>query len=128
MWRDRLVEIKIEKNITTKMWSETSGVPVDTINRVIHSKKEKKESPRIDTIEDLCAGLGIEVWEIFYLGDRSFVSLQSEINNLKTERDTLVAENAVLKDKIEVLRDKVDTLKDDIIACHNYYNKLKTSN
>lgn len=128
MWRDRLIEIKKEKAVTTKMWSEASGVPVDTINRIVNSKKEKKEYPRIDTIEDLCAGLGVEVWEIFYLGDRSLVSLQSEINNLKVERDALVAENAVLKDKIDTLKDKVDTLKDDIIELHNYYNKIKTKN
>ena len=125
MWRDKLIEIKKEKNITTREWSQFSGVPVDTINRIVNSKKEKKEFPRIDTIEDLCYGLGVEVWEIFYLGDRSLVSLQAEINNLKTERDTLVAENAVLKDKIDTLKDKVDSLKDDIIAVHNYYNKIK---
>ena len=101
MWRDKLIEIKKEKNITTKEWSQLSGVPVDTINRIVNSKKEKKEFPRIDTIEDLCYGLGVEVWEIFYLGDRSLVSLQAEINNIKAERDALVAENAVLKNKIE---------------------------
>lgn len=127
MWRDRLIEIKKEKNITTKMWSEASGLPVDTINRIINSRKEKKESPRIDTIEDLCAGLGVEVWEIFYLGDRSLVSLQAEINTLKTERDALVAENALAKDKIETLKDKIDSLKDEIIAVHNYYIKQKSN-
>lgn len=125
MWRDKLIEIKKEKGITTKEWSQLSGVPIDTINRIVNSKKDKKEFPRIDTIEDLCYGLGVEVWEIFYLGDHSLVALQAEINTLKAERDTLVAENAVLKDKVETLKDKVDTLKDDIIATHNYYNKIK---
>ncbi len=123
MWRDRLLEIKKEKGITTKMWSEASGVPVDTINRVMNSKKIKTDAPRIDTIEDLCTGLGVEVWEIFYLGDRSLVSLQAEINTIKAERDALIAENAVQKDKIDALRDKVDALKDDIIAVHKHYIK-----
>ena len=126
MWRDRLLEIKKEKNITTKMWSEASGVPIDTINRIMNSKKEKHESPRIDTIEDLCAGLGVEVWEIFYLGDKSLVAMQAEILALKSERDALVAENAIAKDKVETLRDKVDTLKDEIIALHNYYMKRES--
>jgi cell division protein FtsB len=76
-------------------------------------------------LEDLCKVLGVELWEIFYLGDRSFVALQAEIVTLKSERDALVAENAVLKEKIDTLKDKVDSLKDDIIATHNYYNKLK---
>ena len=34
MYRDRLVEIKKEKGITTKKWSEESGVSIDTINRI----------------------------------------------------------------------------------------------
>lgn len=127
MWRDKLIEIKKEKNITTKTWSEASGVPIDTINRIINSKKVKTDSPRIDTIEDLCRGLGVEVWEVFYLGDKSLVSLQVELNNLKAERDELVAEKAVLSDKVETLKDKVDTLKDNIIEVHNFYNKLKVN-
>lgn len=123
MWRDRLLEIKKEKGITTKEWSEASGVSVDTINRVMNSKKVKTDAPRIDTIEDLCAGLGVEVWEIFYLGDRSFVALQAELNSLKAERDALIADNAVQKGKIDTLQEKVDTLKDEIIAVHGYYIK-----
>lgn len=123
MWRDRLLEIKKEKGITTKMWSEASGVSVDTINRVMNSKKVKTDAPRIDTIEDLCAGLGVELWEVFYLGDKSLVSLQAEINSLKAERDALVADNAVQKDKIEELKGKVDDLKDEIIAVHRHYIK-----
>ena len=106
------------------MWSEACGVPVDTINRIVNSKKDKKESPRLDTIEDLCAGLGVEVWEIFYLGDKSLVSLQAEINALKAERDALVAENAVLRDKIDTLKDNLDALKDEFIAvCSHYIRK-----
>jgi transcriptional regulator with XRE-family HTH domain len=123
MWRDRLLEIKKEKGITTKQWSEASGVSVDTINRVMNSKKVKTDAPRIDTIEDLCAGLGVELWEAFYLGDKSLVSLQAEINILKAERDALVAYNAVQKDKIEELKGKVDDLKDEIIAVHRHYIK-----
>lgn len=123
MWRDRLLEIKKEKGITTKTWSEASGVSVDTINRVMNSKKVKTDAPRIDTIEDLCTGLGVELWEIFYLGDKSLVALQAEINSLKAERDTLVADNAVQRDQIETLKTKVDDLKDEIIAVHSYYIK-----
>lgn len=126
MWRDRLLEIKKEKGITTKEWSEASGVSVDTINRVMNSKKVKTDAPRIDTIEDLCAGLGVEVWEIFYLGDRSFVALQAELNSLKAERDALIADNAVQKDKIETLRNEVDELKDEVLTM--YRDRIKREN
>ena len=125
MYRDRIVEIRKERGLTTKKWSEESGVSVDTINRIIHPEHPDKDSPRVNTLEDLCKPLGVELWEIFYLGDKSFVSLQAEINALKAERDELVAENAVLKDKIEHLREKVDTLKDLIIETQNHYIKQK---
>lgn len=125
MYRDRLDEIRKEKNITTKKWSEESGVSIDTIARIIHPENPGKDSPRVNTLEDLCKPLGVELWEIFYLGDKSLISLQAEINILKAERDALVAENAVLKDKIENLRDKVDDLKDEVIATHKHYIKQK---
>lgn len=127
MYRDKLEEIRLEKHITHKTWSEASGVSIDTITRVIHPENPLKDSPRVSTLEDLCKPLGVELWEIFYLGDRSFVSLQAELAALKSERDALVAENAVLKDKIDSLKDKVDNLKDELIAAHNYYIKLNSS-
>jgi transcriptional regulator with XRE-family HTH domain len=115
MYRCRLEELRKEKGLTNKKWSEESGVSVDTIARIIHPENPEKDSPRINTLEDLCKPLGVELWEIFYLGDRSFVSLQSEIIALKTEHDDLVAENAVLKTQVETLREKNDALKDQII-------------
>lgn len=123
MYRDRLEELRKEKGISNKRWSEESGVSIDTINRIIHPENPEKDSPRVNTLEDLCDVLGVELWEIFYMGDRSFVSLQAEINTLKAERDALVAENAVQKANIETLKNKIDALKDDIIATHNYYIK-----
>ena len=128
MYRDRLDEIRKEKGISNKKWSEESGVSIDTISRIIHPENPEKDSPRVNTLEDLWKALGVELWEIFYMGDRSFVSLQAEIAALKAERDALVAENGALKDKVDTLRDKVESLKDEIISLHNYYIKRSTNN
>lgn len=128
MYRDKLVEIRKEKGLTTKRWSEESGVSVDTINRITNPEHPDKDSPRVNTLEDLCKPLGIELWEIFFIGDKSFVSMQAEINALKAERDALIAENAVQNDRIKSLEEKVDSLKDEIIDTHRYYNKLKPNN
>ena len=125
MWRERLAEIKKEKGISTKEWSERSNVSVDTINRIMNYQKVKTEAPRLDTIEDMCKGLGVEMWEIFYMGDRSFVTLQAENASLKSERDQLIAENAIQREKVEKYRDKVDELKDEIISVHRYYMATK---
>lgn len=123
MYRDRLEELRKEKKITNKQWSEDSGVSIDTISRIIHPENPEKDSPRVNTLEDLCKVLGVELWEIFYMGDRSFVSLQAEIISLKAERDALLTEVGALKDKVDTLRNKVDELKDEIISTHNYYIK-----
>lgn len=127
MYRDKIEEFRKAKGISNKKLSEQSGVSLDTIGRIIHPENPEKDSPRVNTLEDICEALGVELWEIFYIGDRSFVDLQAELTALKTEHDALIAENAVLKAKVETLRDKVDNLKDDIIATHNYYNKIKTN-
>ena len=124
MYRDRLEEIRKEKHITYKKWSEDSGVSIDTITRVIHPENPIKDSPRVNTLEDLCKVLGVELWEIFYMGDKSFVAQQAELVSLKAERDALLAENAVLKEKVDTLKEKVDTLKDDLIATIMHYIKF----
>jgi transcriptional regulator with XRE-family HTH domain len=125
MYRERLEEIRNEKHITNKKWSEESGVSIDTITRIIHPENPEKDSPRVNTLEDLCEALGVELWEIFYMGDRSFVSLQAEIVSLKAERDDLVAENAILKEKIDILEKKVSTLKDELLDVYGYLIKIK---
>ena len=121
MYRDRLEEIRKEKNISNKMWAEESGVSMDTITRIIHPEHPEKDSPRVSTLEDLCEVLGIELWELFYTGKKSLVLLQAEIDNLTAERDDLIAENGALKKEVELLKAKVNSLKDIIIDTHNYY-------
>lgn len=123
MYRDKLAEFIREKNVQIKILADQSGISTDTITRIIHPQNHEKDSPKVSTLENLCKVLGIEVWELFYNGNTSLISLQVELDALKAERDTLIAENGSLKGKIEVLRDKNDALKDEIIATHNYYIK-----
>ena len=80
MYRDRVDEIRKEKNISVKKWSELSGVSIDTINRIIHPENPEKDSARVNKLEDLCKPLNIELWELFYTGDKSLVVLQAEIH------------------------------------------------
>lgn len=121
MYRDKLEEIRKGKGLSTKQWSELSGVSVDTINRIRNPENPEKDSPRVNTLEDLCRPLGVELWEIFYIGDKSLVSLQAEIASLKGERDALIAENGALKNTVDTLHDNVNALKNEIIYVHHYY-------
>ena len=125
MYRDRLLEIKKEKGITTKKWAEESGVSIDTINRITTPENPEKDSPRVNTLEDLCKPLGVELWELFYIGEKSFVALQAEITALKEERDALLSAKAVLEARAGALELRVNELKDDIIDTHRYYMKIE---
>jgi transcriptional regulator with XRE-family HTH domain len=128
MYRERLDEIRKEKGISCKRWSEVSGVSIDTIARILRPENPDKDSPRVNTLEDLCRALGVELWEIFYIGEKSFVALQAELMALREERDSLFAETVRQKLKIEELRDKADHFRDEVIAVHNYYIKNKPNN
>ena len=107
---DNINTIKKEKGITTKMIAERSDQALETIQRILDGTTE---NPRLDTMKRIADALEVELWELFFTGDKSFVSMRNELISLRTERDTLVAETAVLKDKVETLHNKVDDLKED---------------
>jgi transcriptional regulator with XRE-family HTH domain len=115
MYREKIDELRREKGLSMKKLSEYSGISIDTIMRIIHPENPDKDSPRIATLEEICKPLGVELWELFYMGSTSLVSLQNEINTLRTERDSLLVENGALKDRVDTLTTKVDTLKDQMI-------------
>ena len=115
MYRERLEERRKEKGYSYKKWAEESGVSVDTLDRIVHPENPEKDSPRVNTLEEAIKPFGVELWEIFYMGNTSLVSLQNEINTLRAERDALLVENGALKDRVDTLTTKVDTLKDQMI-------------
>jgi transcriptional regulator with XRE-family HTH domain len=115
MYRERLEELRKEKGFSYKKWAEESGVSVDTLDRIVHPENPEKDSPRVNTLEQAIKPFGVELWEIFYMGSTSLVSLQNEINTLRTERDALLVENGALKDKVETLTARMDVLKDQMI-------------
>ena len=109
---DNVNIIRKEKGITTKMLAERANLPIETIQRILDGSTE---NPRLDTVKRIADALEVELWELFYTGDKSFISMQQELISLRTERDALVVENATQKITIEFLREKNDKLKDQII-------------
>ena len=136
MWRDKIIEAKKERNITTKMMSEKVLLPEVTINRILQGKTG---APRIDTVLNLGESVGLSPWELFseatsFLGDKNLATLQEELDqanaalsalqsefatlseentNLKVNNVTIQAENDLLKMKLEH--------KEEIIALHKRY-------
>ena len=125
MWRDKFIEIKKQKGVSTQTLADISGLSKDTIKRMLNTTIHQKEGPGIETIATLCSALGIEMWELFYVGDKSFVDLQAELAAMNVERDNLVADNAVLRNQVEELHKKIEELKDELLDTHRYYIKSK---
>ena len=129
MWLEKIIETKKAKNITSKMMSEKTQIPVETITRILHGKTE---FPRIDTVLELGASVGLTPWELF--AETNFiVGDQTEVDRLNTELALAQAEIAVLKDKVSALEseNKILNIKleyeEKLVAVHNYYNKLKSN-
>lgn len=141
MWREQIIEAKKAKNITTKMMAEKVRLPEQTITRILSGKTE---TPRIDTVLDLGAAVGLTPRELFsettsVLGDENFVVLQGKLDEatvalsaLQIEFASLSAENTDLKVKNVSLQAENDLLriklehKEEIIALHNFYNSVIT--
>ena len=130
MWLDKIIEAKKAQGITTKQMAERiKTLPEETIRRILTGKTQ---TPRVDTVLELGAAVGLSPYEIFeeassYLGGESYEALL-------VERDALADENKELRDKVvslthenEILQVKLE-LKEEIILTHNHYNKLKGEN
>lgn len=132
MWLDKIIEAKESKGITTKQMAEKiKTLPEETIRRILSGKTK---TPRVDTVLDLGASVGLSSHEIFeestaYVGGESFKALQAEIDTLKNERESIIAENKSLKEEVtslshenDILKIKLE-LKEEIISTHKYYIK-----
>jgi transcriptional regulator with XRE-family HTH domain len=132
MWLDKIIEAKEAKGITTKQMAEKiKTLPEETIRRILSGKTK---TPRIDTVLDLGASVGLSSHEIFeestaYVGGESLKALQAELDTLKNERESIIAENKSLKEEVtslshenDILKIKLE-LKEEIILTHKYYIK-----
>ena len=139
MWREQIIEAKKAKGISTKMMSEKMRLPEQTITRILSGKTA---TPRIDTVLDLGASVGLSPWELFsettsVLSDKNLVALQEELDNANAALSALQAEFASLSKEATGLKVKNVTLqaendllrmqlehKEEIISLHNYYNSI----
>lgn len=108
MWRERIIEAKKAKGITTKMMAERtpSHITAETITRIL---SEKTDDPRISTVLALGEAVGLSPWELF-AEPNAIVAFQSYMN-LQAERDALSEENEALKNEKKTFKDTESFLK-----------------
>lgn len=125
MWRDRIIAAKKEKGITTKMMSDMVRIPENTITRILSGRTQ---TPRIDTVLDLGAAVGLTATELFaeavsFLGDKDIAILREEltaaqatINALTENVKTLAEQNAQLTVDLAAAKTDADTLRLNLAA------------
>jgi transcriptional regulator with XRE-family HTH domain len=122
--------------MSSKQIAEKTNLPERTVIRIFSGDTD---NPYVDTLRRIVAVLGGSLDDIFaesktIVCGQDLVQAQAEVDRLTAEVAMLTAENAVLKDKVSTLTAESDLLrlklehKEEIIAIHNYYNKLKSNN
>lgn len=142
MWLDRIKERRKELNYTIKYIAQEAKQPERTVSRIFSGETL---SPGIDTLYGIALVLGLSLDELLadtdsVVGSKHYADLiqenaefTNEIERLNSELALISAEASVLKDKIGVLSAENDILrlklehKEEIIAVHNYYIKMKST-
>lgn len=133
MWLENLKELKHKTGMSVKQIAEKTNLPERTVNRIFSGETD---NPYVDTLHRIVTSLGGSLDDIFadtklVVGDKNLAILQESVEAITAEHDRLLAENTVLKDKVATLTNEIEMLKmqlmhkDEIIALHNYYNKIK---
>lgn len=137
MFRERILEEKKRLNLSTRTMADTSRLhlPEETISRVLSGKTA---DPGIHTALDIAETVGLKPYEMFMDAKlasefKAFLELKSRSEETESDRIRIIAENENLKvtnaglvDRIRVLEMQLSH-KEEIIAIHNHYNKLKSS-
>lgn len=136
MWLDNLKELKKKTGMSAKQIADKTKLPERTVNRIFSGDTD---NPYVDTLHRIVTVLGGSLDDILadtkvVVATESLVEVKENATAIEAERDLITAENAILKDKVATLTAENEMLKmqlkhkEEIIALHNYYNKLKPNN
>lgn len=136
MWLHNLQELKKRSGKTTKQLAIETKLPERTLNRIFTGETEH---PQIDTLYLVVTALGGTLNDIFadtnvVVATETLVEVKESAEVIEAERDLVLAELEMLRAKtaaqeaeILLLKERLQH-KEEIIALHNYYNKLIPNN
>jgi transcriptional regulator with XRE-family HTH domain len=136
MWLDNLKELKKKTGMSSKQIAEKTNLPERTITRIFAGETDH---PYADTLDLIVKALGYDLGDIFadtkvIVATDELVGIKENVDIVEAEHDRILVENEMLKTKNAALTMEIELLKkdlqykDEIIALHNYYNKLKPNN
>ena len=136
MWLDNLKELKKKTGMSAKQIADKTNLPERTVSRFFSGDTD---NPYVDTLHRIVTVLGGSLDDILadtkvVVGEQNLVTLQENVEVVTAERDLILVENDMLKAKNAALTTEIELLKkelqhkEELLALHNYYNKLKPNN
>ncbi|MBE6618412.1 MAG: helix-turn-helix transcriptional regulator [Ruminococcaceae bacterium] len=133
MWLENLKELKKKTGMSTKQIADKANLPERTVSRILAGETDH---PYADTLDIIVKALGYDLGDIFadtkvIVATDDLVEIKEAVDVVEAERDLIIVENEMLKSKVTAMTTEIELLKkelqhkDEIIALHNYYNKLK---
>lgn len=133
MWLDNLKELKKKTGMTAKQIADKTKLPERTVNRIFSGDTDH---PYVDTLHTIVTALGGSLNDIFadtkvVVATDELVDIKEAVDVVEAERDLILVENEMLKAKNAALTTEIELLKkelqhkEELLALHNYYNKLK---
>ena len=113
MWRDRILEAKKEKGISTKSMADYAHLSEKTVKRML---TDENHAPYVDNVIILGAAVGLTPRDLFsesglVVGDQSLAVLQAEVERLTTELAALGSEAEKLKAQVSALMVENDLIR-----------------
>ena len=135
MWLENLKELKKASGMSTKQIADKANLPEKTVSRIFSGQTDH---PRIDTLGQIVDALGVTMQDVFadtnvVVATEKLVEIQETAEVVEAERDLVLAELEMLRAKTAAQETEILLLKErlqhkeELLALHNYYNKLKSS-
>lgn len=133
MWLDNLKELKKSTGMSSKQIAEKTNLPERTVSRIFAGETDH---PYADTLDLIVKALGYDLGDIFadtgvIVATTELVEIKENVDVVEAERDLTLVENEMLKAKNAAMATEIELLKkelqhkEELLALHNYYNKLK---
>lgn len=119
--------------MSSKQIAEKTNLPERTVTRILSGETDH---PYVDTVFIIVTALGGTLNDIFadtkvIVATDELVEIKENVDVVEAERDLILVENEMLKTKVTALTTEIELLKkelqhkEELLALHNYYNKLK---
>lgn len=124
MWRDKIIEQKKLKNISTKTIAEKARLSEKTVTRIL---KGETMFPSVDAVVDIGAAVGLSERDLFsesnlVVGNDDLVRLQTELAQLMDKCVRLEDENDRLRTKL-AHKEEILAHKEKIISLYESITK-----